>query len=123
MTLQFSDQRSIYMQIADFICENILSGAMKPDERVPSVRDMATQIEVNPNTVQRSYTWLQERGILQNRRGIGYFIEQDAYVKVKQMKREHFVSEELPELFRKMSLIGYDMEDLQSFFSRQKDQI
>lgn len=121
--MHFSDHRSIYMQIADHICDNILSGAMPPGERVPSVRELAATIAVNPNTVQRSYTWLQDRGVLQNRRGVGYFIADDAYLTVKLMKREAFVKDDLPDLFRKMSLIGFDLEDVRTIYQRHQEQI
>jgi GntR family transcriptional regulator len=123
MTMQFSEHRSIYMQITDYICENILAGAMRPGERVPSVRDLAATIEVNPNTVQRSYTWLQDRGVLLNKRGVGYFIADEAHLTVKLMKREQFVREELPDVFRKMNLIGFSLEDIRIIYQRHQEQI
>lgn len=121
--MNFSDQRSIYMQIADHICESILTGAMAPGERIASVREMAVAIEVNPNTVQRSYTWLLEKEILTNKRGIGFFIADDAYLKVKLMKRDKFIREELPGVFRTMSLVGFDFDDLKTIYTRHNEQI
>ena len=76
--MEFNDNRPIYLQIYDNICEQILTGALKPDERIMSVRDYGAEIGVNPNTVMRSYERLTSEGIIYNRRGIGYFICPDA---------------------------------------------
>lgn len=121
--MQFADQRSIYLQIADLICDTILAGDLLDGERVSSVREMAASIEVNPNTVQRSYSFLQDQGILDNKRGIGYFIAQDAYQKVKSIKRDQFIQEEVPQIFRTMELLGIDLDDLQTIFKRHTQQI
>ena len=121
--MNFSGNRSIYLQIADHICENILTGEIEEGTKIASVREMASSIEVNPNTVQRSFTWLQEHGILYNQRGIGYFVEKDAFQKVKAMRRENFITEELPDLFKSMELLGMDFDDLKQTYQRIKDQI
>jgi DNA-binding transcriptional regulator YhcF (GntR family) len=76
--MEFVQSQSIYMQIADHICERILSGALKEGERISSVRELAEASEVNPNTVMRAYSYLQELGIIRNQRGIGYFVEPEA---------------------------------------------
>ncbi|HKM07759.1 MAG TPA: GntR family transcriptional regulator, partial [Sphaerochaeta sp.] len=71
--MQFNNRSPIYMQIAQYIYDLILNASWVEEERIPSVRDMAMQLEVNPNTVIRTYSMLQEEGILENQRGIGYF--------------------------------------------------
>ncbi|MEZ5032929.1 MAG: GntR family transcriptional regulator [Saprospiraceae bacterium] len=121
--MQFADQRSIYLQIADHICDTILAGELSNGERIASVREMAAQIEVNPNTVQRSYSFLQEKGILDNKRGIGYFIADDAYQQVKAIKREQFIQEDVQSLFKNMELLGIEFSDLQSIYQRHQQQI
>ena len=73
--MEFNSNKSIYLQICDTICEQILSGALAPDARIQSVREYGADIGVNPNTVMRSYEKLTSEGIIYNRRGIGYFIE------------------------------------------------
>ena len=65
--------RPIYLQIADRICYDIMSGVYNPDDRMPSVREYAASVEVNANTVMRSYEYLSTRDIIYNRRGIGFF--------------------------------------------------
>ncbi|MCK5673954.1 MAG: GntR family transcriptional regulator, partial [Spirochaetales bacterium] len=72
--MQFKDKKAIYIQIADKIADNILSERWKEEERIPSVREMAVNMEVNPNTIARTYTYLQDMQIITNKRGIGYFV-------------------------------------------------
>lgn len=94
--MEFDSNKSIYLQICDTICENILSGELAPDSRIPSVREYGADIGVNPNTVMRSYEKLTSEGIIYNRRGIGYFISPDAKEIVLQSQRNEFLSQELP---------------------------
>ncbi len=76
--MEFSNHQAIYLQIADQICESILMQHKLSGERIASVREMALQIEVNPNTVARAYSLLQEQGIIFNKRGLGFFIAETA---------------------------------------------
>ena len=87
--MEFNGNKSIYLQICDGICERILSGELEPDMRIPSVREYGAEIGVNPNTVMRSYEKLTSDNIIYNRRGIGYFISQDAkQIVLQTMKRD-----------------------------------
>jgi len=111
--MEFNSNKSIYLQICDAISEQILSGALRPDERIPSVREYGAEIGVNPNTVMRSYEKLTGDGIIYNRRGIGYFICPDAQQVVLESQRKEFLEEELPAILRRMELLGIDFENLQ----------
>ena len=86
--MKFRKQRAIYLQIGDYICENILTGTYAPGEKIPSVREMAVSVEVNPNTVMRTYTDIQQKEILYNQRGIGFFVAHDAIEKVMEIKKK-----------------------------------
>ena len=108
--MEFNSNKSIYLQICDAICEQILSGTLRPDERIPSVREYGAEIGVNPNTVMRSYEKLTNEGIIYNRRGIGYFISPDARDIVLETQRREFLENELPALVRKMKLLGITEE-------------
>ena len=110
--MEFNENRSIYLQICDAICEQILSGTLKPDERIPSVREYGSEIGVNPNTIMRSYEKLTADGIIYNRRGIGYFISPDALQTVLEAQRKEFMEEELPQILRRMKLLGIDPSTL-----------
>jgi len=75
--MEFNKNQAIYLQIAEVICENILSLNWKVSEKISSVREFAAMMEVNPNTVMRTYTYLQDKGIIYNKRGIGFFVISD----------------------------------------------
>ena len=120
--MQFRDTASIYLQIADFICEKILLKTWKVDERIPSVRELAMQLEVNPNTVMRTYEFLQQQNIIFNQRGIGYFVGVDAIKNATQYRKTEFMENELPALFRNMFMLGMDVEELKPRFEKFKKQ-
>lgn len=104
--MDFNSNKSIYLQICDSICERIISGELAPDSRIPSVRDYGADIGVNPNTVMRSYEKLTNDGIIYNKRGIGYFISPGAKDVVLKRSRKEFLEEEVPQIIRRMKLLG-----------------
>jgi GntR family transcriptional regulator len=116
--MEFSDNQAIYLQIADHFCENILLKKWNPGDRIPSVREMAVNIEVNPNTVMRTFNYLQEKGIIYNKRGIGYFVSEDGFQKTKTLRKENFIKKELPNFFKEMELLNLSMEDIKSYYIR-----
>lgn len=110
--MEFNSNKSIYLQICDNICERILSGDLKPDARIPSVREYGADIGVNPNTVMRSYEKLTGEGIIYNRRGIGYFIAPNAKDVVLSTLRKEFIENEVPQIVKRMNLLGIRPEDV-----------
>lgn len=116
--MEFKDKQSIYLQIADYICEQILLGKWPPGERIPSVRDLAGMLEVNPNTVMRTYDFLQNKEIIFNKRGIGYSSGDNANEKILAFRKERFLDSELPDFFRTLYLLNVSMEDLQSRYNK-----
>ena len=111
--MDFNQNKPIYLQIADSICEKILSGEYLPDERILSVRELGISLGVNPNTIARVYEHLQGMEIIYNKRGIGYFVAPDAPEKVLQIHREEFLRNELPVVVKKMKLLGIPLEELE----------
>lgn len=120
--MEFRDKQAIYMQIADYFGNNILQEEWKADEKVPSVRQLAVELEVNPNTVMRTYTHLQESGVIYNKRGIGYFVSPSAKAILIDMIKQQFIEVELPEFYRKMQLIGLTIKDLEEMFKKLNTQ-
>ena len=110
--MNFNSNQSIFIQIADRICDRVLSGEYKADDRIPSVRELAVEMEVNPNTAMRSFDRLQNYNIIYNKRGIGYFISGEANDKIRQMRQSQFVEEVLPSVFKEMQLLGISSEEL-----------
>ena len=107
--MTFKEGKPIYVQIADRLREEILAGKYKPDERVPSVREYAVLLEVNTNTAVKSYELLANEGIIYNKRGMGYFVSPGAKERVMEERRQEFLSQRLPQLFREMELLGVDI--------------
>ena len=114
----FREQQALYLQIADYVSENILLKKWPPGQRMISIRDLAVTIEVNPNTVQRSYDFLQQKGIISNRRGIGYFVEEDAEKKIRAYRRELFMANDLPHLFKNLFLLDIPMKDVEAKYKK-----
>jgi DNA-binding transcriptional regulator YhcF (GntR family) len=111
--MEFKDKQSIYRQIADYVCEQLLLGKWPPGDRIPSVRDLAMSLEVNPNTVMRTYDFLQGKEIIFNKRGIGFFASDEATSRIMEYRRERFLESELPEFFRTLYLLNIPMEEIQ----------
>ena len=118
--MEFSDSQAIYLQIADYVCEKVLLKEWKPEERIPSVRELAVQLEVNPNTVMRTYDFLEQLDIIYNQRGVGFFVSSDAIKNSLQYRRDDFVDKDLPTVFRTMYLLGMDTDELKPRFEKFK---
>jgi DNA-binding transcriptional regulator YhcF (GntR family) len=110
--MDFRKQKPIYLQIADHLSEQVLQGALTPDDRMPSVRDVAASMGVNPNTVVRSFDYLQQEEIIYQRRGVGYFVSPDAKERILAEQRREFLEEELPLIRQKMQVLGIDLKEL-----------
>ena len=118
--MEFRDNEAIYLQIAGYVSEKILRQQWPPDDKIPSVRDLAGELQVNPNTVMRTYEFLQNQGVLYNKRGIGFFVAPDAARKVKEFRRARFLQQDLPELFKTIFLLDIGLEELQQRYAQFK---
>jgi DNA-binding transcriptional regulator YhcF (GntR family) len=120
--MEFKETPSIYIQIAEYVCEQILLKKWTLGDRIISIRDLAVSMEVNPNTVQRAYDFLQQRDIITNKRGIGYFIEDDAMERILSFRREQFIENELPVFMRNIYLLNIDFKEIKTLFEQfEKD--
>ena len=121
--MQFRESQPIYLQIADFVCEKILLKEWAAGERIPSVRELAVQLEVNPNTVMRTYEFLQQESILFNQRGIGLFTAADAVAQATRYRKTQFIEKDLPGVFRNLFLLGMDPAELNPRYQQFKKQM
>src|SRR6516162_9987333 len=106
--MEFRENPAIYIQIADYVSEQVLLGKWKLGEKIISIRDLAVELEVNPNTVQRAYEFLQQREIISNRRGVGYFVEEEAKERITSFRRDQFMENELPVFLKNIYLLKVD---------------
>ena len=102
--MEFNAHKPIYLQICSQLYEQILRGELKADDRILSVRDYGIQLGVNPNTIMRSYETMTAAG--------GYFISAEAKDIVLKQMREEFLEKELPEVIKKMKLLGIGLDEI-----------
>lgn len=114
--MDFRDKQAIYLQIAEHVSEQILLGYWSANEKIPSVRELAADLEVNPNTVMRTYEFLNQRGVIANKRGIGYFATEDATDKIRTYRREQFLQNDLPLFFKNLTLLGIDLREIETLY-------
>ena len=120
--MEFIDSQAIYEQVADHVCEMILRGTWPEGDRIPSVRELAMELQVNPNTVNKGYAFLQDKEIIRNQRGIGYFVSDGAEGRTRSVKRDEFVTDELPRVFRTMDLLGMEIGEIETQWNRYLDE-
>jgi DNA-binding transcriptional regulator YhcF (GntR family) len=116
--MEFNQPKGIYQQIADQIRDRILAGEWRSGARIPSIRELAVSIGVNPNTVTKSYQALLDREIIENQRGLGYFVAAQARKRIVEQLKAEFVRNELPRVFRTMRVLGMNLADLEPHFER-----
>lgn len=110
--MDFSEHKNIFLQIRDWLIDQILTGKLQPGEKIPSVRELAADIEVNRNTVMRSYSLMEEEGIIENKRGIGFFIASDATTQLQRIQKKEFFEQELPGIIHKVEVLKLNSQDL-----------
>ena len=120
--MDFDNSKPIYLQIVDFFYENILEKNWKEDERIPSVREVAMMVEVNPNTAIRAFNHLQDLEVIYNKRGIGYFVAPNGHSRVMDIKRKEFMEHTLPDVFRKMGLMNISFEELKKAYNQPNNE-
>ena len=118
--MNFSNDKPIYIQMADRLMDEILADKYKDDDRIPSVREYAVLLEVNTNTAVKAYDELSRANIIYNKRGLGYFVTPGAKKQILKERKREFMKDRLPELFRQMRLLGITLEDVKVAYDMQQ---
>ena len=116
----FTNDKPIYIQMADRLMDEILADKYKDDDRIPSVREYSVLLEVNTNTAVKAYDELARANIIYNKRGLGYFVTKGAKKQIMKERKKEFMKERLPELFRQMQLLGITLEDVKVAYDLQQ---
>ena len=116
-----NSSKAIYLQIADDICDKILTGTFVPDERIPSVREYAAQVEVNVNTVMRAYDYLSSLEIIYNKRGLGFFAATDARPRVIDQRRRELLGDTAVNFFRQLDMLDITPARLADMYQQYLD--
>jgi GntR family transcriptional regulator len=111
--MDFNDSKNIFLQIRDWIADQILQDKVSSGQKIPSVRELAVEMEVNRNTVMRSYSLMEAEGIIENKRGIGFFVTADAKTNLLKMQKKTFINEELPAILHRIKILQLNSSDLQ----------
>lgn len=110
--MEFSDNKPIYRQIADYAYDNIIDGIWRSGDRIPSVRELSALMGVNTRTVMKAMEEMQESGIIIQRRGMGSILAEDAKERVKELRTAEFFASTLPRLKADMERLGISAEAL-----------
>lgn len=119
--MNFKDNKAIFLQIADRICDDILLGNFVEEDRIPSVREYAALVEVNANTVMRSFDYLQSKNVIYNKRGIGYFVSPGARSRIQSLRKALFLNEEADYFFKQLYTLAISKEELLKMYQEYLD--
>ncbi|MBY0544721.1 MAG: GntR family transcriptional regulator [Gammaproteobacteria bacterium] len=118
--MDFQPTKAIYLQIVDFVCEQILLKKWRVSEKILSVRELAINLQVNPNTIVRAYAFLENLQIITMQRGIGYFVTETAISHIIEFKKKEFLVVHLPQVFKSMDLLGINFSEIQQLYNQRE---
>lgn len=116
--MNFKDNKAIYLQIVERISDEILLGKYPEEERIPSVREYASIVEVNFNTVMRSFEHLQTAEIIFNKRGIGYFVAPGARERILSIRKKEFLQSEIQDFFKQIYLLDIPFSEIEEMYKQ-----
>ena len=115
----FDDRSPIYLQIADGIKDDVLSGTLKEDEQVMSTNQYAAFYQINPATAAKGFAQLVDEGVLYKKRGIGMFVSPDARAKLRAQRRERFFAEVVDPMLAEAKMIGVPVREILDYLGEQ----
>jgi GntR family transcriptional regulator len=123
MDREWNDNQPIYRQLRDRVVAMILEGVLKEGDPLPSVRNVAAELRVNPLTVLRGYQQLVDEELVEKRRGLGMFVKIDSRKLLLRGEREKFLSEEWPRICATMERLGFSPKELLESSNRRSSKI
>ncbi|MBO0449873.1 GntR family transcriptional regulator [Enterococcus sp. MJM12] len=118
MEFDYSGTTPLFQQIAEQIEEGILNGSFKEGEQIPSTTEISKSFAINPATVLKGMNLLVERGLIEKKRGIGMFVLVGAQQKVREYRREHFLTNEVLQIVTEAKKLGITVEQLKDLIER-----
>jgi DNA-binding transcriptional regulator YhcF (GntR family) len=116
----FDDRSPIYLQIANGIKDDVLSGALKEDEQVMSTNQYAAFYQINPATAARGFAALVDEGVLYKKRGIGMFVSPDARAKLLDERRQRFFTDVVDPMLAEARMIGVPVDEIVKHIGERK---
>jgi GntR family transcriptional regulator len=120
--MRFSSERPIFAQIGELLVEQVLDGSLGPGARLPSARELAASLEVNPNTAARALQELADSGLARCERGTGYFVAESGPSLARAERRKRFFDEELPRFFKRMDELGIGPAEISQRYSERTEE-
>ena len=108
MSIEWNDNQPIYRQLRELVLERIMDGSFAEGEAVPSVRQVASDYQINHLTVAKAYQELVEDGLLEKRRGLGMFVIDGARGSLTDNEQQKFLADELPAFAERVQKLGMD---------------
>lgn len=121
MNPDWKEDQPIYRQLRDKVASAILEGSLKEGEALPSVRNVAMQMQINPLTASKAYQELVNQELVEKRRGLGMFVIEGARDKLLQGEKKKFLEKEWPEIVARIQALEMDIDDLVKGISRSKN--
>ncbi len=112
MTFEWNDSQPIYRQLRDLVVERIMDGSFAEGEAVPSVRQVASDYQINHLTVGKAYQELVDEGLLEKRRGLGMFVTSGARSALTNNEQERFLQDEVPAFAERVRILGLPMSEV-----------
>lgn len=119
--IEFKSSKGIFQQIADNLCDRIVAGEFGVGEKIPSVREQAGELGVNHNTIMRTYNELQRDGIIENKRGIGYFVAEQAPEKISELRKKEFFEQYLPEFYHQVDVLKIKKTEVKTLINKLEE--
>lgn len=118
--MDFKSNKPIYLQIVDFCFQKMLTNEWAEEERVPSVRELGIILQVNPNTAMRAFEYMQAENIIYSKRGMGYYVAENARKQILNLQKKDFFEEMLPETFKTMELLDISIDEVVDRYNKSK---
>ncbi|NRB71992.1 MAG: GntR family transcriptional regulator [Xanthomonadales bacterium] len=121
MISQWNDSQPIYWQLKERTIAMILDGTLREGDALPSVRNVASEFQLNPITVSKAYQTLVDEGLVEKRRGLGMFVKEGAGQQLKDSERRKFIEEEWPAMLARIEQLGLSLSTLMTENNKQED--
>lgn len=118
--MDFKTNKPIYLQIVDFCFQKVLTNEWLEDGRIPSVRELGTLLQVNPNTAMRAFEYMQAEDIIYSKRGMGYYVRENARKQILILQKKEFFDEILPETFNAMDILDISIDEVVDRYNKSK---
>lgn len=121
--MDFKNGQPIYIQIAERLCDELLAGTYPTESRILGVREYSALLEVNVNTIVKTFDYLARQGIIYPKRGMGYFVSTDAQTIILKERKQRFIDEVLPDFFKQLMQLNIPMEEVDRAFSAYQQKL